>query len=87
MRESLRARRQGWHRKSQSAGKREGGFTMSDFKLSEKEAATLIGALESYLPDLATERVGTDDRKWHAELKEKEAILGEILNRLRDVEF
>ena len=51
----------------------------------EKEVTTLISALESYLPDLATERVGTDNREWHAELKEREVIIGEILKRLRDL--
>jgi hypothetical protein len=51
----------------------------------EKEVTTLISALESYLPDLATERVGTDNREWHAELREREAIIGEILKRLRDL--
>lgn len=54
-------------------------------ELSTKETAALVAALESYLPDLATERVGTDNREWHAELKEREAILGEILNRLKTV--
>lgn len=52
-------------------------------ELSEKEAAALVAALESYLPDLTTERVGTDNREWHAELREREVILGEILNRLK----
>jgi len=56
---------------------------MSAIELNEKEAATLVTALESYLPELATERVGTDNRKWHAELKEDEAILSEILKRLK----
>lgn len=56
---------------------------MSAIELSEKEVTTLISALESYLPDLATERVGTDNREWHAELKEQETTLGDILNRLR----
>lgn len=36
-------------------------------ELSTKETAALVAALESYLPDLATERVGTDNREWHAE--------------------
>ena len=58
---------------------------MSAIEMSEKEVATLISAIESYLPDLTTERVGTDNREWHAELKERETILGEILNRLRTV--
>ena len=60
---------------------------MVSIELSEKEVTTLISALESHLPDLATERVGTDKREWHAELKEKEAILGEILRRLKAVKF
>lgn len=60
---------------------------MSAIELSAKESATLVNALESYLPELATERVGTDNREWHAELKEQEAILGEILNRLKTVKF
>jgi len=56
---------------------------MSSIELNTKEASALVAALESYLPDLATERVGTDNREWHAELKERESILGEILNRLK----
>jgi len=60
---------------------------MSAMDFNEKEVTTLISALESYLPDLATERVGTDNREWHAELKDQEAILGEILQRLRRLKF
>jgi len=52
-------------------------------ELNGKEITALARALESYLPDLATERVGTDNREWHAELKEQEALLGNILQRLR----
>lgn len=59
---------------------------MLAIELSEKEVATLISALESYLPDLATERVGTDNREWHAELKGREVVLDEILKRLRAVQ-
>ena len=62
-------------------------FTMLSLELNEKEVTTLISALESYLPDLTTERVGTDKREWHAELKETEAILGEILKRLKAMKF
>lgn len=58
---------------------------MASLVLSEKEVATLVSGLESYLPDLATERVGTDNKEWHAELKEREVILGEILKRLQGV--
>ncbi|MDA8413890.1 MAG: hypothetical protein M0023_08905 [Desulfobacteraceae bacterium] len=60
---------------------------MSTIELSTKEAETLVAALESYLPDLATERVGTDNREWHAELKERETVLVEILKRLKTANF
>ena len=58
---------------------------MVSIELSKKEATTLKRALESHLSDLATERVGTDKREWHEELKKQEAILGEILRRLKAV--
>jgi len=58
---------------------------MLTIELNKTEMAALISALESYLPDLATERVGTDNREWHAELKERETTLGEILKRLKGV--
>lgn len=56
---------------------------MLNINFSEKEAAALIRALESYLPDLRTERVGTDNRELHAELKDQEATLEVILNHLK----
>jgi hypothetical protein len=63
------------------------GFTMVTVEVSEKEVSSLVRALESYLPDLRTERVGTDNREWHAELIEQEVILADILNRLKAVKF
>lgn len=60
---------------------------MTSIELNTKEVAALVAALESYLPDLTTERVGTDNREWHAELREQEDILGGILNRLKTVKF
>ncbi len=56
---------------------------MLTINLEEKELAALISALESYLPELATERVGTDNREWHAELKAEEVLLAEILKRFK----
>jgi len=56
---------------------------MVTINLEEKEVAALISALESYLPDLAAERVGTDNREWHAELKAQEVLLAEILKRFK----
>lgn len=58
---------------------------MSAIELNAKETTALVSALESYLPELATERVRTDNREWHAELKEQEAVLGEVLKRLKAV--
>jgi hypothetical protein len=60
---------------------------MATIELSKKEVTTLISALESYLPDLTTERVGTDNREWHTELKEREAIVLAILNRLKAMQI
>lgn len=60
---------------------------MLPIELNEKEVTTLISALESYLPDLATERVGTDNKEWHAELKKQEDTLGDILIRLKGMKF
>lgn len=56
---------------------------MATFELNEMETSTLVQVLESYVPDLSTERVGTDNREWHAELKEREEVLGTILARLK----
>jgi len=64
---------------------RKKGGTMLAVELSEKELVALISALESYIPDLTTERIGTDNREWHTELKERESILGEILERLKTI--
>ena len=58
---------------------------MLSINFTEKEAAALIRALESYLPDLRTERVGTDNREWHAELKAQESTLEDILKLLKAV--
>ncbi|MBK5276236.1 MAG: hypothetical protein JJE30_14460 [Desulfuromonadales bacterium] len=58
---------------------------MPAIELSPQETAALVAALESYLPELTTERVGTDNRELHAELKKQEAILGGILNLLKAV--
>lgn len=56
---------------------------MSAIELTGKEASALISALESYLPELTTERIGTDNREWHADLKEQESILRDLLQRLK----
>jgi hypothetical protein len=55
---------------------------MTKLELTEKEAVTLTEILTSFLSDLKTERVGTDNREWHAELVEREAFVGDLMKRL-----
>jgi hypothetical protein len=55
---------------------------MTRLELTEREAATLADILGSFLSDLKTERVRTDNREWHAELKEREAFVDTIIKRL-----
>lgn len=57
---------------------------MTKLELTEKEAAALIEILTSYLLDLKTERVGTDNREWHAEMVEREALVEDLMKRLRN---
>lgn len=55
---------------------------MMRLELTEKEISALGDILESYLSDLKAERVGTENREWRADLKEREGIVVDILNRL-----
>jgi hypothetical protein len=55
---------------------------MTRLELTERESGTLREILESYLSDLKTERIATENRDWHADLKERERIAGDILTRL-----
>ena len=55
---------------------------MTKLELTEKEAVALIEILKSYLSDLKTERVGTDNREWHAEMVERESFVKDLMKRL-----
>lgn len=55
---------------------------MAQIELTEHEAKTLSEALDSYLSDLRTEIVATENREWRAEMKERELLIKDILNRL-----
>jgi hypothetical protein len=55
---------------------------MTRIELTEKEAAILIEILESFLSDLKTERVGTDNKELHAAFVEREIFVGDLINRL-----
>jgi hypothetical protein len=61
---------------------KKGGIAMTRIELTEQEAAALSEILESYLSDLKTERVGTDNRELHAELKNREIFVVDIMQRL-----
>ena len=56
---------------------------MTRIELSDKESAVLMDILESFLSDLKTERVRTDNRLFHAELRERETFVEGLLDRLR----
>lgn len=55
---------------------------MTKLELTEKEAVALIEILKSFLSDLKTERVGTDNREWHAEMVERETFVEDLIKRL-----
>jgi hypothetical protein len=57
---------------------------MTRIELTGPEAAILTEILESFLSDLKTERVGTDNRKWRAEFIEREIFVGNLLKRLEN---
>lgn len=56
---------------------------MTRIELNEREAGTLTEILESYLSDLKTERVRTDNRKWHFEFTEREKFINDLIYRLK----
>lgn len=55
---------------------------MAQIELTEHEAKILSEVLDSYLTDLRTEMVATENREWRAEMKERETLAKDILNRL-----
>lgn len=56
---------------------------MRKIELTEKEVPVLIEMLESFLSDLQTERVGTDNREWHAQFVERETLINNVINQLK----
>jgi hypothetical protein len=55
---------------------------MTRIELTEKEAAILIEILESFLSDLQTERVHTDNKELHAVFVEREMFVDDLMKRL-----
>jgi hypothetical protein len=59
-----------------------GGDIMKRIELTETETLTLVDVLESALSDLMTEAAATENRELRATLKERKAIIREVLARL-----
>lgn len=61
----------------------KGDDGMVRIELSANEVEVLSEMLESYLSDLKTERLHTDNRELREELKGKETFLNDLLKRLK----
>ena len=57
---------------------------MIRMELTEKEATLLAEMLQSYLSDLRTELMRTENREWRAEMKDRENFGKDILRRLSE---
>lgn len=55
---------------------------MTTIELTGREAGILIEILESFLSDLKTERVRTENRELHAEFIEREIFVADLIKRL-----
>ncbi len=56
---------------------------MKRIELTEKECDLLTEILESDISDLKTERGHTDNREFRLELKEREAMVIDLLQRVK----
>ena len=56
---------------------------MSKLNLTTDEEQKLLEVLERYYPMLRIEIVNTDDREFRRSLKEREAFMKEIIERLK----
>ena len=56
---------------------------MRHIELTDAETDVLAEILESYISDLKTERVHTDKREWRLEFKEREALVTDLLKRIK----
>jgi hypothetical protein len=61
-----------------------GGNSMKHIEFTEKESALLAEILESSISDLKTERGHTDKREMRLELKEREAMVIDLLQRIKN---
>lgn len=56
---------------------------MSKLNLTPEEEQKLLVILERYYPMLRIEIVNTDDREFRRSLKEREAFMKELIDRLK----
>ena len=56
---------------------------MIRIELTETEAAVLTEILVSYLSDLRGEIVRTEKKEWRSDMKDRENMVKEIIQRLR----
>lgn len=56
---------------------------MSKLEMTPEEIAALVAFLERYLPDLRVEIANTDQREFRKFLKQREELIREILQRLK----
>lgn len=56
---------------------------MSKLNLTPEEERKLLEVLERYYPMLRIEIVNTDDREFRRSLKEREAFMKEMIERLK----
>jgi hypothetical protein len=62
---------------------KKGGKTMSRLELTVQEEKRLLEILERYHPDLRREIVNTDDREFRRSLKQQEACMQSLIDRLK----
>ena len=63
----------------------KGGIVMKPIELTDTEPLILADTLESVISELKTEIRHTDNRELHAELKQREAVIDDILKHLKTV--
>ncbi|HOD34410.1 MAG TPA: hypothetical protein PLR20_01570 [Syntrophales bacterium] len=56
---------------------------MSKLEMAPEEIAALVAFIERYLPDLRVEIANTDQREFRKFLKQREELIREILQRLK----
>lgn len=56
---------------------------MPAFEMTTDEHEALLEILERYYPDLRREIVNTDDREFRRALKQREAFMKELIDRLK----